>query len=107
MAVGNGNGNVIRPDFFPFFRRVGTFHHFYFDVVIPTSLGAKISSNVATNILTLTAVLMGLRSVGIFSATSVASRESSQGIELIMLRPCSIVQIFCHGAYAAIQYGEL
>ena len=66
MAVGNGNGNVIRPDFFPFFRRVGTFHHFYFDVVIPTSLGAKIFSNVATNILTLTAVLMGLRNIGNF-----------------------------------------
>ena len=66
MAVGNGNGNVIRPDFFPFFRRVGTFHHFYFDVVIPTSLGAKIFSNVATNILTLTAVLMGFRNIGNF-----------------------------------------
>ena len=66
MAVGNGNGNIIRPDFFPFFRRVGTFHHFYFDVVIATSLGAKIFSNVATNILTLTAVLMGLRNIGNF-----------------------------------------
>jgi hypothetical protein len=107
VAVGNGNGNVIRPDFFPFFRRVGTFHHFYFDVVIPTSLGAKIFSNVATNILTLTAVLMGLRNIGNFFCHICASRESSQGMEFMMLRPCSIVQIFCHGAYAAIQYGEL
>ena len=64
-------------------------------------------SNVATNIFTLTAVLMGLRSIGNFFCHVVASRESSQGIELMMLRPCSIVQIFCHGAYAAIQYGEL
>ena len=63
---GNGNGNIIRPNFFLFFRRVGTFHHFYFDIVIPTSLGAKIFSNVATNILNLTAVLMGLRNIGNF-----------------------------------------
>ena len=52
--------------FLSILRRVGTLHHFYFDAVIPTSLGAKICSNVSTNILPLTAVLMGLRNIGNF-----------------------------------------
>ena len=65
-AIGNGNGNEIRPDLFSSFRRVGTFHHFYFDSIIPTCHGAKTFSNVATNIITLTADVMELRNIGNF-----------------------------------------